>query len=29
MENTGEEYPLYALRIALEDALRKVKVTSY
>ena len=29
LENTGEEYPLFALRIALEDALRTVKVTSY
>jgi hypothetical protein len=29
LENTGEEYPLFALRVALEDALRTVKVTSY
>lgn len=29
LENTGEEYPLFALRVALEDALRKVRVTSY
>jgi hypothetical protein len=29
LDNTGEEYPLYALRVALDDALRKVKVTSY
>lgn len=29
LENTGEEYPLFALRVALEDALRKVRVVSY
>lgn len=29
LDNTGEEYPLYALRMALEDGLRKVRVTSY
>jgi hypothetical protein len=29
LENTGEEYPLFAFRVALEDALRKVRVVSY
>jgi hypothetical protein len=29
MENTGEEYPLYALRVALEGALSQVSVMAY
>jgi hypothetical protein len=29
LENTGEEYPLYALRVGLEDALKSTRVTSY
>jgi hypothetical protein len=29
MDNTGEEYPVYALRIALEDALSKATVGGY
>jgi hypothetical protein len=29
MDNTGEEYPLYALRVALDGAMSHVKVTSY
>jgi hypothetical protein len=29
MDNTGEEYPVYALRIALEDAMSKATVGGY
>jgi hypothetical protein len=29
LENSGAEYPLYALRVGLDDALRSTKVTAY
>jgi len=29
LDYTGEEYPLYALRVGLDDALNTVRVTSY